>query len=137
MSTNYRSGQNVSYGMYVSTRPLDVRFVGVDGEKLEGRDDAEYRHIPNAMAMLAAPVLGGLFVISFPITIFLAAARAMTQAAGQKVNELSEENAHLARHAWQPQAAFLKGESEAVEGEVDEKVAVLEAEVEGARKDEK
>jgi len=132
MSKNFRTGQRVSYGMYVSARPLDVRFVGADGEKLEGREGAEYRHIPNALAMLAAPVLGGLFVISFPITIFVAAARALTQATGEKVDEA----ATLARSSYQPQAAYFKGEAGEDEQAQDEKVADLANEVDDARKDE-
>ena len=62
----------------------------------------------------------------------MAAARALTQATGEKVDEA----ATLARSSYQPQAAYFKGEAGEDEQAQDEKVADLANEVDDARKDE-
>ncbi len=70
----YRHGETARYGLYLSAWPPDVRFVSADGETLEGVDRASYMRLPTLLVVLLGPVIGGLFVLLFPLVVFAAVA---------------------------------------------------------------
>ncbi len=66
---SYQSGKPVEYGLYVSPKNLDFRFVHGDNENLEGIKGAHYFKLPTPLAIVLAPILGGIFVMTFPLII--------------------------------------------------------------------
>lgn len=82
--TTYRDGQSAPYGLFVSFRPLDTRFVGAAGEELEGIPGAHYKRLPNMVAVAMAPVLGGLFVVLFPLVVLLVSAAGLWRLAADE-----------------------------------------------------
>lgn len=83
--TTYAHGQNSPYGLYISVRPLDMRFVGAEGERLEGKAGAAYGHVPGPLALLLAPVFGGLFVLTFPFVVLAALLAAFVEPVVRRV----------------------------------------------------
>lgn len=129
----YQNNENAPYGLYLSFRRPDIRFVGADGESLEGVDGATYRRLPTPLVVAAGPVLGGLFVIAFPVLIILATIVGLGRLITTRVRATADEHAYLASGRYEPSMAYLnKGEGE---GE-DAELADLEKEVETARADE-
>ena len=98
-----------TYGLYLSTRPLDLRFVGADGEALDGRDGASYRRIPTWLAVLVGPILGGLFVIAFPLIAIVAFLGTAITAA---VRAATHRHAYVARSTWQPAVSFFDAKAD-------------------------
>ena len=136
--TTYRNGTQAPYGLYLSTRPLDVRFVGADGESLEGREGAEYKRLPGLLLLVAGPVLGGAFVIAFPAVIFAAVAIGIYELSARALRSFAHGSAPAVRFRWQPAAAYLSNDarsedSQAEEPDEDEELKALEDEVEAAR----
>ena len=70
----YRHGEPTRYGLYLATWPPDMRFVSADNEPLEGLEGARYLRLPTLMVALLGPVIGGLFVLLFPLIVFAAVA---------------------------------------------------------------
>lgn len=103
----YKSGTEVGYGLYAAPKALDVRFVGCDGEILEGKPGASYFRLPIALMILASPVLGGLFVIAFPMLVVLFAAYSVIEFALNKLGVAAKANAHIAVMRWEPNASYL------------------------------
>ncbi len=73
----YRAGETVPYGVYFSTRPIDMLIVSEESELLAGKADVPYRYMPTWMAVFAGPAIGGVFVMAFPAIIFAAIFMAM------------------------------------------------------------
>lgn len=108
----YSANTPSPYGLYVSFSPADIRFVGSEGETLEGRAKT-YRKLPTALVVLSAPVLGGAFVLAFPLVVIFAIASIVTHLAVKRVRKAAERRVYLIEHQWQPQATFLNGEQKA------------------------
>ena len=104
----FRTGQSVAYGVYASLRAFDVRYVGADGEDLDGRAGAEYVRVPTLLMLALAPVAGGLFVIAFPALVLGLVVAAATKPAWSALASLADKRAHLAVVQWQPTAAYLR-----------------------------
>lgn len=98
------SNQPANYGLYVSTSPLDVRFVGADGEPLAGLEGATYRRVPTLLALLLAPLLGAAFVMAFPMLVLVSVAAAL---ASQLVRARETRHAWLAGPRWEPATSYL------------------------------
>ncbi len=67
---DYTAGTIVPGGLYVSARPCDVKAVSGREGLLEGDRGARYLRIPGIaipFAALLALVLGGIYVVLFPI----------------------------------------------------------------------
>lgn len=103
----YRSGEKVGYGLYVAPNVLDVRFVGSEGETLEGKDHGKYVRLPVVLMVLASPIIGGVFVLAFPLLVVLIAAYAVLEFGLAKIGSVAKANAHLAFMRWEPTAAYL------------------------------
>lgn len=130
----YRTGEPARYGLYIASRPLDMTFVGAEGEALDGVKGATYRRVPSLLALVMAPVLGGAFVTVFPLVVIVTVAGVAGHWVGTRAAEAARRHANLAGVRWEPVASYLhrpeEGEQESTEtGEKDEEMAELEAEV--------
>ena len=133
----HQTMQPAPYGLYISTRPFDVRFVGADGETLDGLPGASYRRVPTLLALLLAPMLGGAFVIAFPILVIVAAVVGIARVAVREVRKAAGEHAWLASPRWEPSTSYLtKGEKKGDVEEVPTELADLRDEVGERRADE-
>ena len=103
----YRAGQKVEYGIYVAPKALDARFVGADGETLNGKAGAEYTHLPSILLVLAAPVMGGVFVLAFPLIIIFSIIGVVGTMMTKAVKSAFESRVHLTQMRWEPAAAYL------------------------------
>ncbi|HAR42188.1 MAG TPA: hypothetical protein DCS07_06095 [Bdellovibrionales bacterium] len=117
----YKSGTQVQYGIYISPKALDFRFVGADNETLEGKSGAQYYRLPTLIAILSAPALGGLFVMTFPVIVVIMVALAIVKAITSAVSSLVQERAHLVNMQWQPSAAYLNKKRRAGKSESAQK----------------
>lgn len=136
----WKSGQKVTYGVYVSTKPFDVRFVGADDETLDGRTGAEYRRIPTLLMVAMAPVLGGVFVMAFPAVVVLLAVVGLGRFAWRQVAGVTGDTAHLAVMRWEPSTSYLKNTTETpadAKPAPDAALSDLRDEVKARRDDEK
>jgi len=118
----YASHQPATYGLYFSTRPMDLRFVGADGENLDGHEGASYRRVPMWLAVLLGPVLGGIFVIAFPLIVIGALIGTTATAA---VRALTHRHAYVARNTWQPAASYFDAKADDAKRREDAAAAEL------------
>jgi hypothetical protein len=105
----YETGSEAPYGLYISGRPLDIRFVGADGESLEGQPGAKYGRLPMWTVVALGPAMGGFFVVAFPLLVIGALLVALSRAIASK---LADQTAWVARGGYQPVAAYFKGDEE-------------------------
>ena len=56
----------VKSGTYLNTKRFALTQVSNDGDALPGAAGEEWVRVPTAVAIAAAPILGGLFVVAFP-----------------------------------------------------------------------
>ena len=124
----YSSNHPAPYGLYVSARPMDIHFVGSDGEDLAGREGASYRRLPTWFIALLAPALGGAFVMAFPLLVIAAVVGTLAVGA---VRAFSGRHAYVAHSNWQPAAAYFEGKRGADDSSptADPELEALEAEV--------
>lgn len=133
----YRSNETVNPGVYLSTWPVDVRHVSAEGETLAGVPGAEYRRVPGALLLALSPVLGGVFVMAFPVMVMVGVVVGLTTLVIRAVRSAAEENAWLARVGWAPAAAYLNRHgTAATETRPDEKMAELARETAEKKADE-
>ncbi len=122
----YTAGSKAPYGLYLSTKPLDIRLVNGEGEHLEGLQDASYMRLPMWMVVLFGPVFGGAFVLMFPLLVLASPIAALM---GRL--KTADDHAYVVRGGFQPAMSYFKGEGE--EGEkgegADPNVADLQDEV--------
>ena len=117
----YRANESCQYGLYFSLRGLDMRFVGGDGESLMGKRGVTYYRLPNTLLVLASPLIGGLFVLSFPLIILGMTSVLATYALAKMVWSFAAPKAYLTSLRWEPTLAYLaKPKGEKAKGE-DEK----------------
>jgi hypothetical protein len=64
--TRYLGGTKVESGYYVNTRSLAVVTLAAEG-MLPGDDRDRFARVPWPLLLVAAPVLGGLFVLAYPV----------------------------------------------------------------------
>jgi len=99
----------VGYGIYCSPRSLDVRFVGADGEALAGKPGAQYIRLPMILALAVGAVLGGAFVMAFPLIVLAATVYGVSRAVANRVGRAFEKRAYLAMLRWEPVGSYLNG----------------------------
>jgi hypothetical protein len=133
----YKTMQAARYGLYTSSNPIDVRFVGAEGEALDGLPGASYRRVPTPLALVAAPLLGGAFVMAFPVLVLVAAFVVVARFAATAVAQTLQEQAFLASPRWQPVMSYLtKGHKKAGQAEVAAELKDLHSEVAKVRAEE-
>lgn len=64
--------QTVESGLYISFRKPDLVYVPTDNSPIEGVDGGNYHRLNTFLTILIAPILGGLFVIGFPLVVIVA-----------------------------------------------------------------
>ena len=132
----HESNQPAPYGLYVSTNAMDVRFVGAEGETLEGLPGATYVRVPTLLALLLAPVLGGAFVMAFPVLILAVSGVGLAKIAVGGVRKAATDGAWFAGPRWEPATSYLaKGEKKGA-AEVPPELSDLKAEVDAKRVEE-
>ena len=102
----YRGNQLVEPGVYVNPRQLSFESLRQDG-RLPGSARDHYRRVSPIILLLAAPVLGGLYVVFLPVIglamlAWLAGAKAV-----QLVSHAAAASARVLRPGWTPGGAFL------------------------------
>lgn len=134
-----RGGDVVRGGYYWNAQKWDASFVSGDEGVLPGGPDQVYRRMPVFALLLAAPIMGGLFVMFLPfIGIFMLLqhiGRAAIEATGEGLERVMASVAP----SWRPGMAFLAGKASrkrAKKGDApaNEKLEALEREVDERRK---
>ncbi len=120
----YENDSQAPYGMYLSTRPFDVRLVNGHSDRLEGIEGASYRRLPMWLVVALGPILGGAFVLLFPLVVLASPIAALLHRGQASV---VEEHAYVARGGFQPAMSYFKGEQ--ATDEPDPQVADLADEV--------
>lgn len=134
--TRHTSNQPAPYGLYVSTHALDVRLVGADGDALDGLSGATYRRVPTLLALLLAPVLGGAFVMAFPLVVLVVTALGLARILVAHARAAATEGAWLAGARWEPATSYLAKGEKKCEAEVPPELRDLKAEVDARRAEE-
>jgi hypothetical protein len=67
MAKTYAGQTQVRSGYYVNAHSFELVNIDRDGGTLPGVPETRYVRIPTLLAMAAAPALGGLFVVAFPL----------------------------------------------------------------------
>ncbi len=67
MAKTYAGQTQVRSGYYINARSYELVNVPSDGGTLPGGPETKYLRIPVLVAMVAAPALGGLFIVAFPL----------------------------------------------------------------------
>lgn len=136
-----QSGTPVRSGVYVSLWPPDSRFVGMDGDALEGRPGTRYVRVPSFLLLVASPIIGGLFVILFPVMILAALGIALAVLVLRILRPAADSASLLARVGWRPVEASFNGSADAgdpsAEGTQDAELKELAEKVEARREEEK
>lgn len=104
----YQTTKPAPYGVYASLSPLDMRFVGADGESLEGKAQADYFRVPTGLMLVLAPVAGAVFVVAFPALVLGMTVAAVGNYAAKQVSNVANDSVHFTVARWQPTAAFLR-----------------------------
>ncbi|GMV42441.1 MAG: hypothetical protein AMXMBFR64_41570 [Myxococcales bacterium] len=133
----HESMQPAPYGLYVATSGMDVRFVGADGDLLEGLPGVTYRRVPTLLALLLAPVLGGAFVMAFPLVVLTVSVGGLLTVAARGARKAAADGALFAGPRWEPATSYLsKGEKKGDPDEVPPELNDLKSEVDARRADE-
>lgn len=133
----HKNQQPAQYGLYLSFNPMDVRFVGAEGEALDGLADAEYRRVPTLLALALAPVLGACFVLAFPVLVIAAVLMAAAKLVVQQVRHTASQHAWIAMPHYEPVASYLtKGEKKADGAEAPAELSDLQKKVDEKRSQE-
>lgn len=131
-------GTKVESGYYLNTRSLAVATLPADGP-LPGGERDRFVRVPWPVLLLAAPLVGGAFVIAYPIygfaTMLLGLARKAAGAASQGARDLAATMAP-APSLGQAHLTGNPGEPAAPEGPAprDPEIEDLEAEIRERRK---
>jgi hypothetical protein len=105
----YLGGTQAPGGIYWNGRRLTMVSVPAEGGALPGDSGESYRSVHWAVALLAAPVIGGLYVVLLPFVGFgMLAAHAWRRVAGGARQGASELAATMAP-GWRPGEAHLTG----------------------------
>jgi hypothetical protein len=133
----YAGGTQVRSGYYFD--PMAFSFVNVpkDGGTLPGGEGARFVAVPFPVVLGAAPILGGLFVVSLPFLGLGVTAWAIGRALSGAARSGAAEVAATVAPPWAPGEAHLAGKAPesgpAAAAGKDEKLEALQKEVEEKR----
>ncbi len=103
----YKANQSCPQGFYFSLKNLDGHFVGADGEFFEGSRDAVYYKFPNTFLVLMSPIIGGLFVLTFPLVMLASIALIGSYSILRLLWLFLMPRANLLENRWEPSMAYL------------------------------
>lgn len=109
-ATRYTAHSEARYGLYLSLRPLDMRFVGSTGESIDGVEGARYVRLPTWLLVFLGPALGAAFVLAFPVVIAVAMLLAGVHALAR--TKVAHDHAYVARGTFEPAASYFRGASD-------------------------
>jgi hypothetical protein len=107
--TTYAGGTQARSGYYIDPSSFTFTSVASDGAKLPGGAEARWMRVPVMLVMVAAPVLGGLFVVAFPFIGFGVAVHAVGRKLGLGARAGAKEIAATVAPPWAPGEAHLTG----------------------------
>ena len=107
--TNYAGGTAVKSGYYLDMRTFTFAQVARDGGKLPGADEHGFTRVPVALVLVAAPVVGGAFVVALPFIAFGVTAWALGKRLTGFGRAGAREVAATLAPPWAPGAAHLTG----------------------------
>ena len=127
---HFTNGSPAPYGLYLSTKPFDIRLVNGEGERILGLDGASYMRLPMWMVMAFGPAFGGAFVLLFPLIVLASPVAALL---GRM--KTADAPVMVARGGFEPAMSYFKGEGEAAKdgASADPEVADLQGEVEALK----
>jgi hypothetical protein len=134
--TRYAGGTKVEGGYYWQSGSWNVELVPPAGGTLPGDASAEYVRVPFPLLLAAAPVVGGLFVVLFPVAGFGLFAYGIAKRIAAGASRGAAELASTVRPGMVAGEAHLTGAAgEKKEGEAraPESIEKLEKEVAGRR----
>ena len=135
--TTYAGGTAVKSGYYLDIRTFTFAQVARDGGKLPGGDEQGFTRVPAALVLVAAPVLGGAFVVALPFIAFGVTAYAI----GKRLTGFGRagacEVAATLVPPWAPGAAHLTGAPPSEQGApaADARIDELGSEIDAKRKE--
>lgn len=100
-------GDTVRGGFYWNTQKWDANFVEGESGMLPGAADDDYRRIPVGLVLVAAPVMGALFVIFLPFIGIALMLQQMGIASAEVAGRMLERVAPAVSPSWQPRMAYL------------------------------
>jgi hypothetical protein len=133
MAKTFAGGSRVSSGYYVNGRTFEFANIPSDGGALPGGPEVKFVRIPTLVAMAAAPALGGLFVVAFPLIGFGMVAYAIARKLGVGAREVAATVATPAMPAGSTALTGTTAEKGAGEGGNHEKIDELASEIEAKR----
>ena len=105
------SGTPVKGGYYFNSRRWTFARVEKDGETLPGARNERWTRVPVPIVIAAAPVLGGMFVVAFPIIGLVAVGVAIGRKLGGGVRETATDLAANLAPGPLPGEAHLTGKA--------------------------
>lgn len=135
-------GELVDWGIYVGVNRLCVCYVSAPNEALEGEAETRYLRVPTWMVLVGSPIIGGLYVLLFPVIMAGALVAVLVSLAVTPFARASERWGQLAGSQWQPSAAYLdrapqpKAEDEVESSDTPDPLADLAEEVKTRRAEE-
>ena len=107
-----RGGDTVKGGYYWNPEKWDATFVEGPAGELPGSSSEMYRGIPTLLLLVAAPVMGALFVMFLPFIGIALLLQHITRAAIEAAGELVDRVLASLSPAWRPRMASLAGKAE-------------------------
>lgn len=89
MAKIFTGGTQVGRGYYINARSFEFANIAKDGMPLPGGPGAKFLYIPTVLAMVAAPAIGGLFVIALPFLGFGMVGYALLKRLGSGAREVA------------------------------------------------
>ncbi len=132
----HKGGEKVPGGFYWKQNNWEIEVVKGDEGTLPGKTDATYVRIPTLAMLLAAPVMGGLFVVFLPFLGFAMLAKHFGTKAVSGVKHAADELGAAVGPQWQPGEARFAGKKKAKKGKKGAAKAAEEGE-KAAKADEK
>lgn len=109
MATKYLAGNSVPSGYYWNPKKWSVTPVAKDGDVLPGEAGEKFVKVSLPLAIAAAPVLGGLFVVFLPFIGFGLTAYALANKLAGGAKKSAAELASTVTPGWRPGEAHLTG----------------------------
>lgn len=140
----YAGGTAVKRGYYIDGASFEFTTVERDGSALPGGTERRWLHVPVIAVIAAAPALGGLFVLAFPLIGFGVLAYSVAKKLIPAARAGAREIGATLSPSWVPGEAHLTGEDvpkkeapNASPQPGSERLDALQSEVDEARKGKK
>lgn len=108
----HTGGEKVPGGFYWKQNNWEIEVVKGDKGTLPGEVGTTYLRIPTLAMLLAAPVMGGLFVVFLPFLGFVMLANHFGKKAVSGLKGAADEVGAAVGPKWQPGEAYLAGKKE-------------------------